>query len=310
MTKKEKKNTPESILERLKHYSRINAIDSGLVITNYAIERLLFRLSISRFSSSYILKGAQLFRISIEQGLYRPTRDLDLLKLGSSDISDMENVFKEICEIESNINDGIEFHKNTVRGEVIRESNMYKGVRIKLRYNVSKATEHIQIDIGFGDAVNPPARKIIFPSILGMPVANILAYNHETVIAEKIEAMVSIGYFNSRMKDFYDVYQLCCNFNFDGNVLAESICDTFNRRKTPIPNTTPVAFTESFYSDQLKQQQWKAFLNKIAVNNLQFIDVVETIKVFIMPTFKAVIEGQGFPSVWRPDSGWESRDIS
>ena len=207
MSKERKANIPASILQRLKNYSQGRKEDRGLTISNYAIERFLYRLSLSSYADQFLLKGAQLFRVWTGD-YYRPTRDVDLLRFGSPDISELEQIFKEICQVKIEEEDGIIYIAESVKGEVIREENEYDGVRIKLEFRIGRTGEYMQIDIGFGDAVNPPAQEIDFPSILNMSSPRLRAYSYETVIAEKVEAMVSLGYANSRMKDFYDVYQL------------------------------------------------------------------------------------------------------
>ena len=191
-------------------------------------------MSISEYSNQFILKGAQLFRMWTNSK-YRPTRDLDLLRFGSPDISELTEIFKDICNVTIEAEDGIVFLSETVRGQEIREENQYDGVRIKLEFRIGRSGQFMQIDIGFGDAVNPPATMIKYPCMLEMPAPNFRAYRPETVIAEKIEAMVSLGFANSRMKDFYDVNKLAEKFDFDGMVLKEAIRLTFKKRKTTIP---------------------------------------------------------------------------
>ena len=304
MSKDDKKNITASILQRLKNYSQANKEDRGLTITNYAIERLLYRISNSQYADQFILKGAQLFRIWTNDS-YRPTRDLDLLRFGNPDIHALEEIFKEICKIEIDIQDGIIFIEDSVKGEVIREDNVYDGVRIKLEFKIGRTGEYIQIDIGFGDAVNPPAKEITFPSILNMPAPKLMAYTYETVVAEKVEAMVTLGFTNSRMKDFYDVYQMSDQFVFDGNLLADTILKTFQKRGTTIPAELPVAFTKEFSEDNMKQTQWNAFINKNSLENLAFPIVVARIDAFIFPIFDALISSQTFSLSWKSDKQWQ-----
>ena len=287
MSKEKKTNIPASILQRLKNYSQERKEDRGLTISNYAIERFLYRLSLSPYANQFILKGAQLFRIWTGDD-YRPTRDVDLLRFGSSDISQLEQIFRDVCQVEIDGDDGIVYIADSVQGEEIREENEYDGVRIKVEFKIGRTGEFMQIDIGFGDAVNPPAQEINFPSILGMSSPKLRAYSHETVISEKVEAMVSLGYANSRMKDFYDVYQLFRKHEFDTQLITEAIRSTFERRGTEIPNELPLAFTNEFYDDSIKIRQWKAFLSKNALNEMELSDVVGVIKKYITPVFKSI----------------------
>lgn len=303
MSKDKKKNITASILQRLKNYSEIRKEDRGLTLTRYAIERFLYRLSISKYAEQFVLKGAQLFQIWTDTP-YRPTRDLDLLRFGSPDITELEKIFKDVCIIETEIEDGIVYLAETVRGKVIREENEYDGVRIIFEFRIGKTGEFMQVDIGFGDVVNPPATVIQFPSILEMPSTNIKAYCRDTVIAEKVETMVNLGYANSRMKDFYDVYKLSNEFDFDGKTLKESIQLTFNKRKTNIPNEPPLAFTKEFYDDSIKQTQWNAFLKKNSLEPIALTQVVEIIKTFIEPIFIAISKSDDYNSAWSPNKAW------
>ena len=106
----------------------------------------------------------------------------------------------------------------------------------------------LQVDVGFGDAITPEASLIEFPPLLDFPAPRLRAYPRETVVAEKLEAMVQLGMANSRMKDFYDVAVLAREFDFDGDLLARAIRATFERRGTVLPTTTPVALTEAWWS--------------------------------------------------------------
>jgi predicted nucleotidyltransferase component of viral defense system len=287
MSQAHKSNINASILQRLKNYSKARKEDRGLTISNYAIERFLYRLSLSPYADQFVLKGAQLFRIWTGDN-YRPTRDVDLLRFGSPDITELEQIFREICRLEIDDEDGIVYHAESVKGEAIREENEYDGVRIKLEFRIGRTGEFMQVDIGFGDAVNPPVTKIQFPSILEMPSAKLNAYSHETVVAEKVEAMVSLGYTNSRMKDFYDVHQLSQKYDFDEQLLTEAIRSTFKRRNANIPDDLPVAFTKDFYDDPAKIAQWTAFIRKNALEEAHLSDVVGVIRDFVTPIFRVI----------------------
>lgn len=305
MTKSEKKNITASILQRLKNYSEVQRENRGLTITNYAIERFLYRFSISQYASQFVLKGAQLFRIWTDVS-YRPTRDLDLLSFGNPDIAELEEIFRQVCIVESDIQDGIVFLPETVKGEAIREENKYDGIRIKLEFRIGRTGEFMQIDIGFGDAVNPPATEIQFPSILEMPPAKFNAYCQDTVIAEKVEAMVSLGYANSRMKDFYDVYTLSIKFHYDGTTLKDTIQSTFSRRNTEIPNKLPLAFSKEFSQDPLKQTQWNAFMKRNSLDSIDLAQAVERIAIYIYPIFEAIKNSNDYPFKWQPEKGWST----
>jgi predicted nucleotidyltransferase component of viral defense system len=303
MSEDKMKDVTASILQRLKNYSQARKEDRGLTITNYAIERFLYRMGVSKYADQFVLKGAQLFRMWTND-VYRPTRDLDLLRFGSSDITELEQIFREVCQTETDVQDGIVYIADSVKGQVIREENVYDGVRVNLEFRIGRTGEFMQIDIGFGDAVNPPAQEIIFPSILKMPNPKLKAYSYDTVIAEKVEAMVALGYVNSRMKDFYDVFQLSDKFEFDGQRLSNTIQQTFKRRGTDIPQGSPLAFTKEFSHDPLKQRQWNAFITKNSLDNISFTTVVDRIVVFIDPIFIALRTSRYFAFSWKSNKQW------
>jgi predicted nucleotidyltransferase component of viral defense system len=304
MSKKEITNVPASILQRLKNYSDEKQEDYGLILSRYAIERLLYRLSKSKCADQFVLKGAQLFHLWADTP-YRPTRDVDLLKYGYADVDEIVRTFQDICRIQINVQDGIEFLSETVRGKVIRDQAEYNGIRIKLKYCIGSTGQFMQIDVGFGDAVTPPASEIKLPSILNMPSAILKSYSRETVVAEKVEAMVSLGIANSRMKDFFDVYKLSQDFSFDGKNLRAAIESTFARRKTVIPGETVKVFTKEFSDDPTKRTQWKAFLRRTGgLLEVDFEQVIRAIADFVTPVFQAISNSKEFNSTWKAKYGW------
>jgi hypothetical protein len=151
----------------------------------------------------------------------------------------------------------------------------------------------VTIDVGFGDALEPSAEVIDYPSMLDLPTPRVKAYARETVIAEKFQAMVALGRANSRMKDFYDVWLLGESFPFDDDRLARAIAATFERRRTEIPTELPDALTPAFAEDEQKQRQWNAFLENVARHPGRLADVIARIAGFIMPHAIAVAKIRG-----------------
>jgi len=143
--------------------------------------------------------------------------------------------------------DGLRFDAGTVTAERITEDADYEGVRVKFVAYLENARIPIQIDLGFGDVITPGTVETEIPSVLGLPRAKLQTYPRESVVAEKFEAMVSLGLANSRMKDFYDLLSLSRELTFKGSVLSEAIQKTFARRGTPLPSGMPVAFTPEFF---------------------------------------------------------------
>ncbi|WP_083874389.1 nucleotidyl transferase AbiEii/AbiGii toxin family protein [Dactylococcopsis salina] len=131
-------------------------------------------------------------------------------------------------------------------------------------------------------------------------------YPRETVVAEKFQAMVYLGISNSRMKDFYDLLFLAKNFEFKGQILKEAIEATFKRRKTSISEEIPLALTEEFTQNLAKEKAWKGFLNKnqLEPENPTLRDIIEELKLFLIPPYIAISKNQVFEKTWRPDQKW------
>jgi predicted nucleotidyltransferase component of viral defense system len=260
VSKAKPSNLTASIRQRLLNLAHERKEEFQLVLARYATERLLYRLSRSPYADEFLLKGALLFQLWTGQP-HRATLDLDLLGQGDDDVGRFEKVFREVCATAVE-DDGLIFLPGHIHGQEIRENQQYAGVRIHGLAKLGAAKVQLQIDIGFGDAVTPKPQKVQYPSLLGLPTATMRAYPKETVVAEKLEAMVSLGIANSRMKDFYDIWVLSSKFDFDGDVLPKAIRATFKRRGTAIPAQPPVAFTAEFFGDVSKTAQWRAYVRR------------------------------------------------
>jgi nucleotidyltransferase AbiEii toxin of type IV toxin-antitoxin system len=260
MSKENPTNLAASVRQRLLNLARRRKDEFQLVLIHYGLERLLYRLSISEYANQFTLKGALLFQLWVGQP-HRSTLDLDLLGKGNSDVERFKGIFRQICTL-SVPDDGLLFLPESVTAEEIREDQRYNGIRIHATATLGKAKIPIQVDIGFGDAVTPASKRIDYPSLLGFPAPKLRAYPKETVVAEKFEAMVSLGITNSRMKDFYDLWMIARDFEFDGEILSKAIQATFRRRGTNIPTELPVALAGEFAADRTKQTQWRAFIGK------------------------------------------------
>ncbi len=302
-------NVPASVRQRLYNRARAQGDDFNLILSRYAIERLLYRLSKSQYAGEFVLKGAQLFYVWIAAP-HRTTRDLDLLRYGAAALSELETMFRNICGQPVAELDGIEFLAETVRGEEIREQAEYRGARIRFAYRLGEAKGALQIDIGFGDVATPAPKFVNFPSLLDFPAPRLKAYQRETVVAEKFHALVALGINNSRFKDFYDLFVLAKTFQFDGKPLSGAIQATFKRRKTALSTETPIALSAAFAKDPNKQKQWRAFLmkNRVELARIDFVRVVETIRKFLLPPTMALVQGQKFKYVWEPGGPWREEE--
>ena len=200
-----KKNIAASVRQRLLDLTRQNQDDFGIVLVAYALERLVYRLSISDYAESFILKGGMLITLWIEDQK-RFTRDIGFLSFGLNDETELVDIFSEILSIEGN--DGCIFDSAALTAKQIRNDQVYAGIRLKTFAYLDTAKIPITIDIGFGDAVTDPEFTVEYPSLLDLPAANIRAYSPATVIAEKFQAIVALGIINGRMKDFYDIWAI------------------------------------------------------------------------------------------------------
>jgi len=268
------KNVGASVRARLLNRARADKRDFNLVLTRYALERLLYRLSVSSWANEFLLKGALLFDLWFDQP-QRPTRDIDLLGFGPAELEYLTAAFQKICV--QPCDDGMAYAPNSVLASQIRKDANYAGVRVTLQGVLDGARCAIQIDVGYGDAVTPAAESILFPVMLDeMPAPALRAYPVYTVVAEKYQAMVSLGLANTRMKDYFDLWILARHAMLDRAILNEAITATFDRRGTPIPVDAPAGLSADFSADPMKQQQWKAFLSK---NRLEAPDLVEIVEL-------------------------------
>jgi Nucleotidyl transferase AbiEii toxin, Type IV TA system len=241
MAKDQPKNTSASIRQRLLNHSTAISTDPNLVLIWYGLERFLYRLSVSTHSARFVLKGAMLFRLWGAAD-FRSTKDLDLEGFLQDEAAAIREVFASICgqPVED---DGLVFDASSVTVTEIRDTQEYGGFRVLLTARLGTANLRLQIDVGFGDAITPAPVITEFPSILGQSRPRVRVYPRETVVAEKFEAMVQLGMANSRMKDFYDLWFLSRNFEFEGSTLSAAVRATFERRRTMIPEHSPIALT-------------------------------------------------------------------
>lgn len=304
MRRKDLKDMAASVRARLLRQAKESGEEFQATLSRYVRERLLYRLSVSQYRDRFILKGALLFAYWMGEP-HRPTRDIDLLGWGEPDIAILEQVFREICQVEVE-DDGVQFLEDSIAGERIKEDQEYEGIRIRMLALLAGARVTLQVDVGFGDAVVPAAEEIMFPSLLNLPAPRIRGYPRETVVAEKFQAMVALGILNSRMKDFYDLYSLSQRFDFDGATLSRAIQATFERRKTPIPMGLPLALTPAFYEDRQKLAQWNGFLRKgrLQAKTLPLGQVIESLANFLMPAARATANGEMFDQTWKAKGPW------
>ncbi|MGH6692157.1 MAG: nucleotidyl transferase AbiEii/AbiGii toxin family protein, partial [Gammaproteobacteria bacterium] len=245
-----------SVQVRLARHAKEIGVDPNLVLTRYAVERYLYRLSRSAYADRFVLKGALLLLVWLGETL-RPTRDADLLGFGEFSDDALVKIFREVCTVEVEP-DAATFLPDSMRVAPIREEDAYGGRRVTLQARVGAARLTVQVDIGIGDAVTPAPQWLEYPSLLeDLPRPRLRAYPRETVLAEKLHAMVFLGARNSRMKDYFDVRALLREEEMDAAQLARAIAATFARRRTALPEDIPPALSDRFARDETKQTQWR-----------------------------------------------------
>ena len=254
-------NVGASVRQRLLNLAHAGGQPMELLLTRFALERLLYRLSLSPHRERFVLKGAMLLATWFDEP-HRATRDVDLLGFGDAAEDALLGTFREIMAVE--VDDGVSFDLKGLRIEAIREEVEYGGSRLRTTAALAGARIPITVDIGFGDAVEPGVEDIDLPVLLDMPSPHLRAYPPETVIAEKFHAMVVLGRANSRMKDYYDVWMLMSTFALDPDRLRKAVVATFARRNTAVPALIPDGLSDAFAADPAKQRQWVAFASNLA----------------------------------------------
>ncbi|MFP3952986.1 MAG: nucleotidyl transferase AbiEii/AbiGii toxin family protein [Candidatus Acetothermia bacterium] len=267
------------------------------------MERFLFRLSKSKHVDSFVLKGALLF-LYWYGDIHRPTLDVDLLAVRQFEAKRLREIAKKICE-EDVKEDGLVFHPETVKTEIIREGTVYGGVRVKMRAKLGNADVPLHVDVGFGDSLAPGTDKIEYPTILNFPSPKLLAYKPVTSIGEKCQFMIDAGVFNSRMKDYYDIWFLSNQFEFEGLSLQEAIRETFKRRKTQVPFQNHSSLSSEFFENEQKQNQWRGFLNNLDSDQLSLETVITDLREFLFPVFNSISKNEAFRRKWVPGEGWK-----
>ncbi|MEN3939711.1 nucleotidyl transferase AbiEii/AbiGii toxin family protein [Prosthecobacter sp. SYSU 5D2] len=298
------KNVAASVRDRLLKVMTETGQDYNVLLTRYAIERLLFRLAASKYRTRFILKGAMLFA-AWQHVPHRVTKDVDLLGFGDSSPEALTAVFAEIC-VEPVNDDGVVFDPASVRAEPIRAEEVYAGVRVTFQGVLGSARLHVQVDVGYGDGFAVEPVMLPIPSLVGMPPPEVRTYRMETSIAEKFEAAVTLGLLNTRMKDYFDLWHLAKGFAFDGQAVSESIRATFERRAKALPESVPAGFSEEFWSDPRRQGMWDAFCKKSVRTkpHPSLEEVVRFVAAFIIPPALGASKAASFARQWQAGGPW------
>jgi hypothetical protein len=307
MTRPPITNMVASVRRRLLNHAKAHNDDYQRILTRYAIERLLYRLSQTEAQDTYVLKGAMLF-VTWPDHAFRPTGDLDLLGHGDHEPPAIAALFTRICRVEAP-DDGLTFDTESLRVEVMREKEQYQGTRLTLLAYLGTTKIHVQVDLGFGDRVYPTPSRQIFPCLLpDLPAAEIFMYPPETVLAEKFEAMIRFADETTRIKDFHDIWVTTRTFKFDLATLAEAVGGTLARRRTPTPTNMPSALSAAFAQRPDKQDLWTGFLrrNPPSQSPPDLEDLLGQLRSFFGPVLTALALPEAADGRWNPDRrAWE-----
>lgn len=259
------KNYGVSVREKLKNY-QTDKVTYQQVLIRYLHERLLYRLSVSRFNQRFFLKGGALM-FAHERFAARPTVDIDFMgDRISNDMENIQNTFKEICAIEYP-EDGVTFDTDKITVSEITPDREYQGVQLHITAHLDTIVQNLSMDIGFGDIVIPHPVKLDYPALLeGMDDIPVMAYSLETVVAEKFQTMIARTVLNSRMKDFYDVYTIFNHNDLDEDNLKLAVTEVMANRDTHYEENHPL-FTEEFGKDLSRNTQWAAFIKKNKIDD-------------------------------------------
>ena len=289
-----------SVKDRLKK----QAIEDGKTVQDklvtFGLERTIYRLSISEYAERFTLKGG-IFLYALFEGEYaRATMDIDLLAQRiPNDADEMKKIFHNIFSIECD--DALRFDLNTLKVINITEFKEYHGVNVSIMGYLDRTRIPVSIDIGFGDVVYPERMKMEFPVLLDMEAPEIYAYSIYSVIAEKFEAFVSLGFANGRYKDFYDIYVLADRYDLNGMELKKAIIETFTHRGTEFDDI--VAFEDGFTDDGIRQGRWRAFIKKKkAMLNVEFEETMQLLKDLLLPIVKSIRNENSFEQTWNKET--------
>ena len=284
-----------SVLARLKNKATESGRSYQLCLQLFCQEEFLRRLEKSQYAENLVLKGG-LFIYSVTDFDSRVTVDVDfLLRRVPNTPEQLKSVLEEIISTPTG-NDFITFEIKDIAP--IAVAKKYAGIGASIAARIKNTRTPFSIDFGVGDVIVPKQEKRKIPTQLddfAAPVVN--TYSLETTIAEKIDAILSLMEFSSRMKDYYDIYYIANKFDFDGGVLTEALKKTFSNREHSF-SLEQFKQVMSFADDAAMQKKWKAFVRKINTKTDDYSTVLKTIRIFLEKPFTAVAENKTFTERW------------
>lgn len=279
-------NMAKSVKDRLLNIARQEGRVFDVLLVRFALERLLYRLSVSEHRERFVLKGGMLVTVWVEDD-NRVTRDADFLGHGDPDPERLAADFREIMAIESD--DGLVFDLDVLAATAIREEMEYGGTRLKTAAYLEKTRIPVTIDIGFGDAMADATQQLDYPTLLDLPAPNVRAYPPATVIAEKFQAMVALGVLNGRMKDYYDLWAIPRALDIAADNLDAAITATFERRQTAIPKERPPGLSAEMVNDEVKQRQWRAYAASVELENVSLESIIDKVWELVGPSCARIL---------------------
>lgn len=289
-----------SVLARLKNKAAESGRSYQLCLQLFCQEEFLRRLAKSKYAENLVLKGG-LFLYSLTDFDSRVTVDVDfLLRKIPNTPEQLRSIIEEIIAVHTG-NDFVTFEINDIAP--IAVAKKYAGIGASIVARIKTTRTPFGIDFGVGDVIVPKQEKRKIPTQLedfDSPTVN--TYSIETTVAEKIDAILSLMEFSSRMKDYYDIYYLANKFDFDGNVLTEALRRTFQNREHDFP-VEQFEQVMSFDKDTAMQKKWKAFVRKIDTKTDDYSTVLKTIKAFLTKPFTAAVGGKEFTEKWSAVNG-------
>lgn len=302
MSRREPKNVPASVRARLLSEAKTRGESYDQTLQYFAIERFLYRLSMTKWGERFIVKGAIMLR-AWGMPLGRPTRDIDFLGRIDNSPEAVERAVRECLAVDYP-DDGVVF-ASEVETVAIKVADRYPGVRVVVRGNLDGGTFKLQLDVGIGDTVVPGPEWVRYPTLLDMDAPRIFAYQPATALAEKLETIVSRGLANSRLKDYYDIWLLSTLHGYEGAQLSTAIRATFEHRGPPLPAETPPGLTTAYFESADAPARWRSLLlSKGIAAPSDLSDACAAIVDFIMPPAVAAAAGRTFSRTWHPSSGW------
>lgn len=278
-----KKNLGESIRQRLKNLAKEKQRPFDELLRYFAMERWLYRLSISPYFKNFFLKGGLMLRLWDEDS-HRPTLDIDMLAKQISNEQDrLQQIIKDISAL-SYPEDGMSFDCDRLSIKETQAGGEYEGICASFHGSLHTARIPMRLDIGFNDIILPEPKTVQYPTLLSLASPKLQGYTHETFVAEKLESIIKLGIVNTRMKDFYDLWIISQQGTvsaLDCKPIIEKVCLNRNTRLKH-----PIAFTELFYDDPKVQRSWKAFLGNMNCELVDFQTVIQDLEKYFNPVFK------------------------